>query len=186
MIGANVRKFCSEDISLIENYNEAVSSPEHYICHHRLGITLNKSAEQLNELGLYYNRPASELIFLTISEHRTVHNYIKDNNGEKNGMFGKHHTDEAKEKQRQKRIEYFQNSANREHMSEIAKNREYTQERRNNISKALKGVKKTHYTNPKKIKIISDLGEIREYRKSNAIQFIKRHKNENWRFLEED
>lgn len=35
---ANAKKYCAEDISLIENYKEAVSSKELYHCHHRLEI----------------------------------------------------------------------------------------------------------------------------------------------------
>ena len=76
--------YCIEDISLIENYEEAVNSPIQWQCHHKLEIELNKSAKELIELGLYYHRPASELIFLTVSEHSKLHQSIKHNisNGE--------------------------------------------------------------------------------------------------------
>ena len=39
---ANAEKYCAEDISLIENYKEAVSSKELYHCHHRLEIQDDK------------------------------------------------------------------------------------------------------------------------------------------------
>lgn len=65
--------YCCEDISLIENYNEAINSDEPYDCHHKNEIILNKTANELIELGLYYNRPANELIFLSCSEHHRLH-----------------------------------------------------------------------------------------------------------------
>lgn len=86
MIGhrSRVKRFCCEDISLIENYEIAINDDKNsYHCHHRLethnadGTKKEKdeqlSIEQLIEMGLYYRRPASELIFLTPSEHSKVH-----------------------------------------------------------------------------------------------------------------
>jgi hypothetical protein len=68
-------EYCNEDISLIENYNEAINSSEKYDCHHRLEIQDNKivSVQELKEQGLYFNRPASELIFLKHTEHTRMH-----------------------------------------------------------------------------------------------------------------
>ena len=34
----NARLFCSESLSTIENYDEALSSDEMYECHHRLEV----------------------------------------------------------------------------------------------------------------------------------------------------
>lgn len=70
----NCKRYCSEDISLIENYSEAVSSDLIYDCHHRLEITLKMGRKELDALGLYYNRPAKELIFIEHSEHQRLHN----------------------------------------------------------------------------------------------------------------
>lgn len=73
----NTKKYyCCEDISLIENYDKAINDlTEKYDCHHRLEIQGDKrfSVDDLKEMGLYFNRPASELIFLTRSEHRHLH-----------------------------------------------------------------------------------------------------------------
>lgn len=97
-----VNMYCCEDISLIENYEEAVKSEKRYCCHHRNGI--DKSGEQLKEEGLYYNRPASELIFLEFREHTRLHmqNLREETrqklSGENNGMYGKHHKEETKQK----------------------------------------------------------------------------------------
>ena len=90
----NVNKFCNDDVSLIENYNEAINSKETYVCHHRLEIELDLSVNELIKRKMYYNRPASELIFLTKSEHSRIHTLGKNNPnygkfGEKNPMYGK-------------------------------------------------------------------------------------------------
>lgn len=68
-----VRNYCKEDISLIENYNEAINSDKQYDCHHRLETDLNVSAQYLIDNDLYLNRPASELIFLQHDEHVSLH-----------------------------------------------------------------------------------------------------------------
>ena len=72
---ANAKKYCAEDISLIENYKEAVSSKELYHCHHRLEIQDDKCyfAKELKQMNLYYGRPASELIFLKARDHKDLH-----------------------------------------------------------------------------------------------------------------
>lgn len=78
---AKSRKFCCEDLSLIENYDLAVNSDEQYCLHHRLethdenGNLRSQflSRDFLKEQGLYYNRPANELIFMPYSEHSRLH-----------------------------------------------------------------------------------------------------------------
>lgn len=73
----NVKKFCKDDISLIENYEEAISSSDRYDCHHRLELNedgeIANTKEELISKGLYYNRPSSELIFLPFREHSSLH-----------------------------------------------------------------------------------------------------------------
>lgn len=81
----NVSNYCKDDLSLIENYEEAVNSLEQWDCHHRLEIDLNLSAQELKERNLYFNRPASELIFLMHNEHTRLHN-----TGVNNPWYGKH------------------------------------------------------------------------------------------------
>ena len=66
----NAQLYCSEDISLIENYREAIADEERtWEIHHRRecdseGRTLF-TRKQLIEMNLYLNRPAAELIFVT-------------------------------------------------------------------------------------------------------------------------
>lgn len=109
-----VRKFCNGDISLIENYDKAFTDMEHtWDCHHRLEIGKNGERISRNDLikhGLYYHRPASELIFLTKSEHIILHHKGKTRSeetklkiseskrGRPSGMLGFRHSEETKRK----------------------------------------------------------------------------------------
>lgn len=80
-----VKRYCSEDITHIENYEKAISDDKQtWISHHRREIDEGLSVKQLKEFGLYYKRPANELIFLTRTEHKSLHT-----KGEKNPMYGK-------------------------------------------------------------------------------------------------
>lgn len=84
----NVKRFCCDDPSQIEGYADAVNSPDVYDCHHRKEIDNGKvtSRKELKEQGLYYHRPAEELIFLSKAEHRRLH------------YKGKPHSEEHKRK----------------------------------------------------------------------------------------
>lgn len=111
MIPKNIKLYCKDDVSKIENYEEAVSSKEQYDVHHRLEFTINgeyaKSTEELKRLGMYYNRPYYELVLMKHSEHAKLHRpyrnidytkHVKKFAGENNPFFGKHHTEEKKNK----------------------------------------------------------------------------------------
>ena len=88
----NAKKYCSDDISLIENYNQAVWDPyEKWEIHHRRecdseGRTLF-THKQLKEMKLYFDRPASELIFVTKSIHKKIHREMCGKGGKKNGSI---------------------------------------------------------------------------------------------------
>lgn len=110
----SVNRFCCEDISNIENYDKAIADiTQVWECHHRLEThrrngTRRKfilSARLLKERGVYYNRPASELIFLTCSEHNalpkpeeTRRKLSEARKGKTSCMKGKHHSEETKAK----------------------------------------------------------------------------------------
>lgn len=72
------KQYCSEDISLIENYQQALADrTKMWEIHHRRecdseGRTLF-TCRQLMEMNLYLKRPASELIFVTKSMHKKLH-----------------------------------------------------------------------------------------------------------------
>lgn len=120
----NVKKFCCEDITTIENYEQAINDQSQtWHCHHRLEIQdggTRFSSKELIANKLYYHRPASELVFLTRSEHRRLHQKGKPSpnkgkkrepfseewkgklseakKGERNHNFGKQHSEETKRK----------------------------------------------------------------------------------------
>lgn len=71
-----VKKYCSEDPSLIENYDIAVADDNvTWECHHRAEILPCGTYSQmdLRKFGLFKKRPACELIFLTPEEHMSIH-----------------------------------------------------------------------------------------------------------------
>lgn len=95
------KHFCKEDISLIENYDKAMAdTTQIWSCHHRLETHKYKdrkreewverdgcvSRDELKAFGLYYNRPAKELIFMTESDHKKLH------------KKGSHFSEETKQK----------------------------------------------------------------------------------------
>ena len=87
MINAYKAKlYCSEDISLIENYHNAIADKEKmWDVHHRRecdseGRTLF-TKKQLIDMGLYVKRPASELVFVTRSMHWKLHREIYEKRG---------------------------------------------------------------------------------------------------------
>ena len=84
------KHFCSEDISLIENYHEAIADKtKMWDVHHRRECDANGrtlfTKKQLIEMGLYVNRPASELIFVTRSMHWKLHREMRSNSGKIGG-----------------------------------------------------------------------------------------------------
>ena len=88
----SAKSYCKDDISLIENYDKAIADKTQvWDCHHRRETIFSKS--DLIEIGEYYNRPACELIFLTPTDHRRLHNL-----GKPSGMKGKHHSAETRKK----------------------------------------------------------------------------------------
>lgn len=68
-------RYCCEDISLIENYHQALESNETFDVHHRLELDTGVyiSSKELRDKDMYYNRPASELILLPHSVHTKMH-----------------------------------------------------------------------------------------------------------------
>ena len=92
-------KYCCEDVTKIENYELAKKDNfKGWVCHHKLGLiatggVCDVDSQDLIDWGIYYNRPADELIFLTRNEHKILHN-----KGKPSGMKGKHFSEEARNK----------------------------------------------------------------------------------------
>ena len=78
MIAVTAQKYCKEHVSNIENYEKALADKIRvWPCHHRLELTLDgqpgcRKADLIRH-GMYYNRPAFELIFLSPMEHSLLH-----------------------------------------------------------------------------------------------------------------
>ena len=110
-------RYC-KDYKNIENYDKAAADNfKGWECHHRLEThtsdgerrVVDITAAELQALGMYYHRPASELIFLTESEHKSLRK-------------GKHHSDETRRK-----------------IAEAAKGKPKTEEHKKQIRETLKG-----------------------------------------------
>ena len=87
------KKYCSEDVSLIENYHQAIADKEKmWDIHHRRECDENGktlfTGKQLIDMNLYYKRQASELIFLTRSMHKKIHREQMQNGGKIGGKIG--------------------------------------------------------------------------------------------------
>lgn len=74
-----LRKYC-QNFQDIENYEEAVKSPERYDLHHRKeietledGTVVTRSRQELINMNMYWNRQAEELIFLKRFDHNRLH-----------------------------------------------------------------------------------------------------------------
>lgn len=78
VFGSGKHCFCDRP-DLIENYDKAIADKSQtWHCHHRMelvvtGAVVDSSIQDLKDWGLYYNRPADELIFLTPAEHEALH-----------------------------------------------------------------------------------------------------------------
>lgn len=102
------KQFCCEPIENIEGYSDMIASDEKWCCHHKRGIDEEKSKQQLINEGLYFDRPASELVIMTIYDHKSLHGKnrrpeTKKKNsdamsGENHFMWGKHHSIESRRK----------------------------------------------------------------------------------------
>jgi hypothetical protein len=79
MIGlSKVKRECKDDITKIENYEEAINDKVNmWECHHRLELTLDgefaHTHKELKRLGMYWYRPYFELIFLKQEDHKKLH-----------------------------------------------------------------------------------------------------------------
>ena len=74
-----------EEKEMIENYYEAQKDDFNgWEIHHRMelratGAVVDSSRQELINWGLYYNRPANELIFLKKEEHVKLHKGVHNN-----------------------------------------------------------------------------------------------------------
>ena len=129
------RKYC-KDYTLIENYEEAVNDPSQiWVCHHILGELLSR--EQLKEHDFYYDVPPCMLKFVTRAEHNRLHK--KGKMGEKNPLFGKHHTKEHRIKISDAMKGRTLSEEHRRKLSESMKGKQHSEETRRKMSESHKG-----------------------------------------------
>ena len=83
---------------------------------------------------MYYKRPASELIFLPVGEHTSLHD-----EGENHPMYGKHHSDESKKKMSEVRKGKPKTKEWRKRIGEANKGKKMSEEARRKVSEANKG-----------------------------------------------
>ena len=169
----NWRALCKDSLDQIENYQQALAEDFKGWCiHHRLEIQQDKrvSMQELKDKGLYFHRPASELIFMRKQEHHSLHNkgrtlseehcqkLSEAKRGENNPNFGKHHSEEHRQKISEalsgEHHPLFGKHLSEEHrkkLSEANKGKHISEETRKKLSEAHKGknnwTKDSHWWN---------------------------------------
>ena len=150
------KRYCS-DIENVENYEDAKKDNfKGWHCHHRLEThnsdgerrSVDITMEELKALGMYYHRPASELIFLTISEHNSLHHKGKPLSAEQ-----KNRLSEAN-KGNKHALGYKHSEETKKKISDARKDKPRSEETRNKIRAAVKGntnVRGRHWYNNGKI-----------------------------------
>ena len=171
----NFKYYC-KDYENIENYEKAKADDfKNWEVHHRVETHTSDgerrlvyiTRRELIALNMYYNRPADELIFLTIYEHKSLHQKGKHHSeeskkkmseakkekyiGKDNPFYGKHHSEESKKK-----------------ISDAKKGKPKSEETRNKMSDAHKG--KYHSEETKK-----KIGEINKV-KMKGMRFFNNGK----------
>ena len=144
-------RYCNSinDISKVENYEVAKKDNfKGWHCHHRLE-THNSDGErrlavisraELIALDMYWDRPPEELIFLTQTEHRRLHNTCSK---------GKHHSEKWRKKVSEAKKGKPKSEEHRKKLSEAAKGKHPSEETRRKMSEAQKGKRLSEETKSK-------------------------------------
>lgn len=155
-----IKKYC-KDYTKIENYEKAISDTENvWECHHRLEThnsngerrLIDLTREELYALNMYYNRPAEELIFLTVKEHQNLHH------------IGKKYSEETKKKMSEhqkgsipwnKGKKFSEETKKKMSLARKGKNHNHnhSEETKKKISESLKGKKPYEMTEETKKKM---------------------------------
>ena len=111
-------RYCKE-YENIENYQKALADNfVGWCCHHRKGVYI--AVEKLKALGMYYNRPASELIFLTESEHDILHKKGKKFSEEHKKKLSEAHKGKKRSEETRKKIAEAKKNISEETRKKIA------------------------------------------------------------------
>ena len=136
------KRYCAEPEN-IENYEKAAADNFVGWClHHRLQTwtsdgerrDINISAAELKALGLYWHRPAEELLFIRVGDHVSLHQ-----KGKQGEFKGRHHSVKTKKRLSKARRGMTFSKEWRDKMSEAHKGIQRSAVARDKTSKALKG-----------------------------------------------
>ena len=136
------KRYC-KNIENVENYKKALADNFVGWClHHRLQTwtsdgerrLVNISADELKSLGMYYNRPAEELLFMRVEDHISLHQ-----KGKQGEFKGRHHSVKTKKRLSKARRGMTFSKEWRDRMSEAHKGSKRSEVARDKTSKALKG-----------------------------------------------
>ena len=141
-------KFCKSPEN-IENYEKAKADNfKGWDCHHRLEThnsygerrLVDITTEELISIGMYFDRPSSELIFMKHGEHSSLH---KPSEETKKKMSLSNKGKKRSEETRKKIAEAKKNmsSETRKKLSEANKGKKLSEETRNKMSTARKGMR---------------------------------------------
>ena len=164
MISKKLYCYC-KDLEDIENYQKAIAdTTQTYVLHHKLEThtsdgerrLVDITKKELMALGMYFHRPASELIFLTKSEHVSLHNK------------GKKLSEETKNKMSESKKGTHLSEETKNKMSEAKKGKTikpFSEDHKKNISYSMKG----HSVSEETKKKLSDARKAYLYRKKHNI-----------------
>ena len=142
-------KYC-KDYENIENYQKAKKDNfKGWNCHHRLEThtsdgkrrLVDISRNELKALDMYYNRHSEELIFLTISEHRSLHHKGKKLSAETRRKISKPKSDDTKKKMSEAHKGKHLSEETIKKRSEALKGHPVSEETKKKMSEANKGKK---------------------------------------------
>lgn len=132
-----------DSLENVENYETAKKDNfKGWNCHHRLEThtsdgerrLVDITVAELKALGMYWHRPAEELIFLPVGEHTSLHD-----EGENHPFYGKHHTAETRRKMSESRKGKPKTEEWKNKIGESNKGKKMSEEARRKVSEARKG-----------------------------------------------
>lgn len=142
------KSYCSDPLDKIEHYEEALSEGFKGWCmHHRREIQPDGTRVSMKELidkGLYFGRPAEELVFMRCEEHISLHSKDKHPSVETRQKLseakrGKHLSEEHSQKIAEANKGKHRSAETRLKMSAALKGRTFSEESRRKLSEANKG-----------------------------------------------
>lgn len=180
----NFELYCIEPTK-IEKYELAKADNfKGWECHHRLeliktGAVVDSSKQDLIDWGIYYHRPADELIFMRREEHTKLHHKGK-HIGLKMSEDAKRKMSEAKKGKPAPNRGKHPSEEARRRMSEAKKGKPLSEEHKQMLSEARRGVPHPHSEEFKnKMKVVS--AAYKEYKANGgALSWNKFRKEHKW------